>query len=40
MKRDWNGDYENISHNCKNEDEGHEWCWDKECECSCHEPKK
>jgi len=25
-----------ISNNCKNEDEGHQYCWDKDCECKCH----
>lgn len=25
-----------ISNNCKNKDEGHEFCWDKKCECGCH----
>lgn len=28
-----------LSTNCKNADEGHEFCWDDSCECKCHEPK-
>lgn len=25
-----------MSNNCANEDEGHEFCWDNECSCFCH----
>lgn len=25
-----------LSNNCKNKDEGHEFCWEKNCKCGCH----